>query len=652
MDDETTIHRSEYSEQRKVYYHAKSPTNYAFKVQIACDFHLRIVHVPRESGLLEHTQEDVQSITDKEYISEQYIYYFEKKPCGGHLTAKDKDFNRSICSTRAAIENINQRLKNYAILGHVYKEPYYDIDKITTITHVVSALCNLQLSTHLIQNVVSSLRCKTASPSNCHHNLTCTYGIKECHSPEFSSNSRGGMYCTTILDTNNNNEIIVGKMDCMYDQETGKICKNQTQCIMTYTNKDKLFLHCCCNKDNCNYNFIISNLSEGNSSTISSTTERPIYKPFLRKPIHIILLCLIIGFLIILIIIFIICRKKFPRSGEKLIRLFDKSSKMDENLYPFIEKSKEINIKELTIENLIKKGRFSLIYQGKLNNEQVAIKSISNKNDLIHSNKLFENEKDIYSLPNMDHENIVKYYGYSITNDNNYIILELSKYGSLRDVLRKRLLKDEYELILISKQISNGLEYLHNDFRRNNSKENSRPPIAHRDFKSDNILYLNDHRLVIADFAMANQLTQNQIYPYEQQQIGTARYMSPEILAGTIGCETNALLKCDVYALGIVFWEILSRYPYEEETNIEYEMAYEKQLIQHGLDNINPQVNDILQIINLEKPNNRPLIKSLWRKSNKKSINEILLTMEQCWDQNPEGRISAALVALRMRQLS
>ena len=41
--------------------------------------------------------------------------------------------------------------------------------------------------------------------------------------------------------------------------------------------------------------------------------------------------------------------------------------------------------------------------------------------------------------------------------------------------------------------------------------------------------------------------------------------MAPEILAGTIGCETNALLKCDVYALGIVFWEILSRYPFENQ---------------------------------------------------------------------------------------
>ncbi|CAF4307586.1 unnamed protein product, partial [Rotaria sordida] len=69
------------SEQRKAYNHAKSPTNYAIKVQIACDFRHRIVHVSecyqgsvhditvlRDSGLLEHVEDSVQIIGDKGYI--------------------------------------------------------------------------------------------------------------------------------------------------------------------------------------------------------------------------------------------------------------------------------------------------------------------------------------------------------------------------------------------------------------------------------------------------------------------------------------------------------------------------------------------------------------------------------------------------------
>ncbi|CAF3078188.1 unnamed protein product [Rotaria sp. Silwood2] len=107
----------------------------------------------------------------------------------------------------------------------------------------------------LFENIVWSLKCKTAWPSNCHYNSTCKYDIKECHSSELSSNIRGGVYCTTIVNTED--DIKVGKMDCMYDQETSKTCKNQTKCIMKYTNKDKLFLHCCCDKDYCNQNIIM-----------------------------------------------------------------------------------------------------------------------------------------------------------------------------------------------------------------------------------------------------------------------------------------------------------------------------------------------------------------------------------------------------------
>ena len=79
-------------------------------------------------------------------------YYFQKRLGDDQLTSEDKDFNLSICRTRAAIENINQRLQHYATSEHVYRGPYDDINKITTIAHVVYAPCNPQLSQHPIRN--------------------------------------------------------------------------------------------------------------------------------------------------------------------------------------------------------------------------------------------------------------------------------------------------------------------------------------------------------------------------------------------------------------------------------------------------------------------------------------------------------------------
>ncbi|CAF1028449.1 unnamed protein product [Rotaria sordida] len=158
------IPQPEDSQQRKAYFYSKSATNYAFKIQLACDFNHRIVHVSdcylgsvhdltilRESGLLEHVNDSVQIIADKAYIGKEYVITPKKKPHRGELTTEEKNFNYDINSTRAAIENINQRIKTFAILGTIYRGAIGDFDKITKISQVVCALCNLNLIKHPIR---------------------------------------------------------------------------------------------------------------------------------------------------------------------------------------------------------------------------------------------------------------------------------------------------------------------------------------------------------------------------------------------------------------------------------------------------------------------------------------------------------------------
>ncbi|CAF4064825.1 unnamed protein product [Rotaria sp. Silwood2] len=152
------ISQPEDSQQHKAYFYSKSATNYAFKIQIACDFNHRIAHVPecylgsihditilRESGLLEHVHDSVQTIADKAYIGEEYVITPKKKPQRGELTSEEKSFNYDINSARAAIENINQRIKTYALIGSIYGGAIDDFDKITKISQVVCALYNLNL---------------------------------------------------------------------------------------------------------------------------------------------------------------------------------------------------------------------------------------------------------------------------------------------------------------------------------------------------------------------------------------------------------------------------------------------------------------------------------------------------------------------------
>ena len=45
-------------------------------------------------------------------------------------------------------------------------------------------------------------------------------------------------------------------------------------------------------------------------------------------------------------------------------------------------------------------------------------------------------------------------------------------------------------------------------------------------------------------------------FPYK---VGTARYMAPEVLDGAIQFTRDAFLRIDVYALGLVIWELMTR---------------------------------------------------------------------------------------------
>lgn len=42
-------------------------------------------------------------------------------------------------------------------------------------------------------------------------------------------------------------------------------------------------------------------------------------------------------------------------------------------------------------------------------------------------------------------------------------------------------------------------------------------------------------------------------------QVGTHRYMAPEVLDGAISFTKDSFLRIDVYAAALVLWELLSR---------------------------------------------------------------------------------------------
>lgn len=107
------------------------------------------------------------------------------------------------------------------------------------------------------------------------------------------------------------------------------------------------------------------------------------------------------------------------------------------------------------------------------------------------------------------------------------------------------------EILNICKQICSGLCYLH-------SKH-----IIHKDIKSFNILLkedsINEITVKIADFGLSKFRTHTLTFCIFK---GTPAYSAPEVFSNQ---KVNE--KIDIFALGILFWEIWSRQrPFEQES--------------------------------------------------------------------------------------
>lgn len=157
------------AEKRGKFYHKKSPTKAALKVEILCDLRHRIVNVSnvvngamhdmrlvRESGALEQINDETHVIGDKGYIGQLGIVTparRKRKPSREVQQLQDETTRKhELESERAAIENINERVKEWSICRYAWEQKYDDFTFINKVVQVVCALVNLILDKHPIRH--------------------------------------------------------------------------------------------------------------------------------------------------------------------------------------------------------------------------------------------------------------------------------------------------------------------------------------------------------------------------------------------------------------------------------------------------------------------------------------------------------------------
>ncbi|XP_060925171.1 anti-Muellerian hormone type-2 receptor-like [Limanda limanda] len=310
-------------------------------------------------------------------------------------------------------------------------------------------------------------------------------------------------------------------------------------------------------------------------------------------------------------------------------------------------KTSEVDTADVELQQILGRGYFATVWQGKYRGSTVAVKVFP-----AGGRYTFASEKEVYELPLMKHAGILPFLGTGRKAGDSswFIVLKFAEYGSLHSFLCKHTTSWMLSLKLCQ-SLSEGLSYLHSDLHRygGNSAEEHKPPVAHRDLSSSNVLVKADGTCALCDFGCSAILRscsghhrwQSHTTHKGYRQLGTLRYMAPEILEGAVNLNRRwCLMETDIYALGLLLWEILMRCSdlFEGSTLPPHLLPYESEL------GANVTLRSLVTfVLHLDK---RPSIPKHWELLPQGSALQEILT--DCWDFDPDARLTAQCVVNRL----
>ena len=166
-------------------------------------------------------------------------------------------------------------------------------------------------------------------------------------------------------------------------------------------------------------------------------------------------------------------------------------------------------------------------------------------------------QREANAVSKLNHPNVVDVYDVGEFEGRHYIVMEYVRGRTLKQLISQRGALHQEEAVNIMIQLTSAVQHAH---------END---IIHRDIKPQNVLVKDDGTVKITDFGIALahdtvQLTQSDAV------LGSAHYLAPETTRG----ETPSN-QVDIYALGIVFYELLTgNVPFHGDNPVQIAMKH------------------------------------------------------------------------------
>lgn len=323
----------------------------------------------------------------------------------------------------------------------------------------------------------------------------------------------------------------------------------------------------------------------------------------------------------------------------------------------------------------IGRGRYGTVWLGKWNGDPVAVKVFFS----MHENS-WSRETQIYQTSLLRHENILGHIASDILgigcSVNMLLITDYHQLGSLYDYLQANTV-DKVTFFKLVRSIADGLNHLHQEIF---SSTNYKPSIVHRDLKTKNVLVKRDLQCCLADFGMSvrfdSQLNRMDTFdcgafPVNVRQ-GSVRYMAPECLNDQLNVNSiSDLKKTDIYSFSLIMWECLSRLrlesdqivhehrpPYQEYVTGEPSVQLMRELV--CFRQIRPRLDGVLESLSTSS---KHIVTIILTTSNldfqffdcnlpKKDIRECIEVMMECWNHNPNERLTSLNVKKKLKRLS
>lgn len=218
------------------------------------------------------------------------------------------------------------------------------------------------------------------------------------------------------------------------------------------------------------------------------------------------------------------------------------------------------NIGAYTIREKIGEGGMGAVYRAQRSDgefdHEVAIKIIRHSRATDQNIKRFKREQRI--LAGLNHPGIARLFDGGVTEDGSpYIVMEYVNGIAIDDFCEQHDCSLKQKLALFQ-QVLEAVRYAHENL------------VIHRDLKPANILVNQAGEIKVLDFGISKLLEQEKDTEITQTgtRLLTPRYAAPEQIT-----QKNITTSTDLYALGIILYELLSgKNPYDLEGASPYEI--------------------------------------------------------------------------------